>query len=245
MLKRTKVVDAADIGNVSAGVICDLFGVSSVTFARWIDDGLFERAKAYDLKTICRALLKNYQRRASGRGEEGEVRVLASARARQALAIAEREELRNAVAKSQYVPLAAVRVALEDHLVAAREVALSLPGKTSSNLVGRDAEEIHEILENEIYEMLDRLANGDVIADEAVEHQRNGGVLKRDRRYRVGADVDDKGREGFVAHDNGHDLGNAFIDERTVAGRDGRPPRDNRRDVPDVLHQRDGGATFP
>jgi hypothetical protein len=234
------------ISKVSAAVCADVLGVSQTTFAKYLNEGIITRQKEYDLRIVCRSVLAHYRRIASGRaGEGGSDNVLSSARARQAVATAEMVELRNAVAKSQYVPLAAVRVALEEHIAAAREVALSLPGKTAANLVGRDGEEIHAILEAEIYEMLDRLATGDVVAAEAAEHRSNGGVLKRDRRYRVGADVDDEGREGFVAHDDGHVLGDAFIDERTVAGRDGRPPRDNRRDLPDVLRQRDGGSTFP
>jgi phage terminase Nu1 subunit (DNA packaging protein) len=235
------------IGKVSAAVCADVLGVSAVTFAKYINEGVIARQREYDLRVVCRAVLAHYRRIASGRaGEGGSDNVLASARARQAVATAEMVELRNAVAKSQYVPLAAVRIALEEHIVAAREVALSLPGKTAPNLVGRDGEEIYVILEAEIYEMLERLADGDTVADEAVEHQRNGkGVLKRDRRYRTGTAVADEDREGFVAHDDGHDLGGAFNDAGSVAGRNGRPPSSDRRDLPGVLRQRDGGATFP
>src|SRR6516164_8506390 len=108
---KRKCTTVEDLPCVSAEVVAKLFGVSRVTFASWVNDGIIERqgTTGYDLSVVSRSLLKHYQRLAAGRGEDGEVRILATARAREAQARARHIELRSADLEGKNWPIERVR----------------------------------------------------------------------------------------------------------------------------------------
>jgi phage terminase Nu1 subunit (DNA packaging protein) len=245
MRSRPKCTSADEIGRVSAEVIGDLFGVSRVTFAKWCNEGVLARqspSHGYDLRVVCRALLKDYARRAAGRGEEGEQRVLSSARARAADAQAEERRLRVDILKGRYVSVLAVRQVWANVAESIREVALSVPGKIAHALsfhTKEDQAAVEEIVYREICEMLERLADGndvkgDVVEDdEAVQHGRSGRVARNGRG---------ENREGFGDVYQGRGVDQEHVGAGRVAGRAVMPPRSNSERMLPVLLQRDGGG---
>jgi hypothetical protein len=139
--------------------------------------GIFARqgTNGYDLSIICRSLLKDYQRRAAGRGEEGEQRVLSSARARAADAQAEERMLRVGILRGEYVPIVAVRKAWSAIAASFRECALSVAGKIADRMATvQSREEAFEIIDGEMCELLETLSGGGDIAAEDVGEVRDG-----------------------------------------------------------------------
>jgi phage terminase Nu1 subunit (DNA packaging protein) len=232
---KQKCTSSDDLPKVSAEVVADLFGVSRQTFASWLNDDVLSRQKpasGYDLRVVCRALLKDYARRAAGRGEEGEMRVLASARARAATAAAEERELRNGILKGEYVHCLVIRRAWERIAAAFRECALSLPGKVAASLalgVGRERDEVHEVLDREVRELLEVLSGGADISSGDEEAVHDG---QRGRAARAG---DGDGFAGDVGLRAGRSV------DRGVPGRS--EPRAGRIAGPHRSHQeRSGGG---
>jgi hypothetical protein len=185
-------------GRVSAEVVGDLFGVSRVTFSKWCSEGVLERqspSRGYDLRVVCRALLKDYARRAAGRGEDGEVRILATARAREAQARARHIELRSADLEGKNWPIERVRFLFGNTLYVVIENLSGLAGRICNRLgvVDHEArtilfEETQGVVDdvrNYVSDRLDELR--DEIAKASAEHRMLGEIK---RPADVLADID-------------------------------------------------------
>jgi|SRR6516225_1068856 hypothetical protein len=181
-------------GRVSAAVAADMLGVSGPTFAKLIAVGAFPRSApkvGYNLREVTRGTVAYYQRQASGRSDNpDENRVLSSARARAANAQAAERELRFGILRGDYVSARAVVHVVGGYVMQVRERLLSLPGKWAANLVGRELEEISDVLVDEVHEALDDLAAARISADIA-DYDREGG--RHHARTNGGDDVDGVG----------------------------------------------------
>jgi phage terminase Nu1 subunit (DNA packaging protein) len=187
---------SADDIRVSTAVLADLFGVSVVVIGKLINEHhVMERQKpadGYDLRTACRAVLGHYRRIASGRGEGGEARVLASARARQAIAAAEERELRNEIMRGERVSIKAVEKAWMGLFATCREIVLSSIAQLADALsyhTTQDREQAYQIVEDKLYEMLNELAGGDHLPEKIAEAQRAKRRINHDQnRYSESSD---------------------------------------------------------
>lgn len=172
-------------GRIGAAEAASYLGISAVSFSKLVHLGVFEHQgrDGYDLKTVTRAACEHWRRQAAGRGEPGEERVLSSARARQAAATADMVELRTRIAAGSYVSLDLVGRQLDTLFTEFRETCLSLPGELADALTMRQRDEVNERLTAAIYDLLERLAVGNVVPD-GPEADRDDAALKHARRYR-------------------------------------------------------------
>ena len=116
------------------------------------DDGLFDQDK-------CRGqIMAHLRNQAAGRAGNGESS-LASARAELARVQREAIEWKNSVNKGDYVSADAVIRRLQNDFAVQRTLLLSWIGKLPSQVEGLSAIEIEVVLQREIYEVLDELAN--------------------------------------------------------------------------------------
>jgi phage terminase Nu1 subunit (DNA packaging protein) len=156
---------------VSAAEAADMIGVSGPTFAKLITAGAFPRSApkaGYNLREVVRGTVAHYQRQAAGRGGPDDHRVLSSARARHADAVAEAVELKNGFARGELVSLSLMQRVVERQFIAMREIALSTPGKVAdavSTYCMGDREAIFAIIDKEIRFMLTQLSTPEIVAE--------------------------------------------------------------------------------
>jgi hypothetical protein len=153
-------------GKVSAAVCADVLGISMVTWAKLIDDGVVERQPAsvgHDLRTVVRAAYAASQRRAAGRGAKGEGEVLSSARARQALAIAVKNEFANACTRAEFIHVGIFNARLERTFSVMKEKIVGRSGKIADAVCsfcpGAERSAIENILRNEDRELMGELSS--------------------------------------------------------------------------------------
>jgi hypothetical protein len=185
---KRKCTTVEELPHVSAEVVAKLFGVSRVTFASWVSDGIFDRqgTAGYDLSVVSRSLLKHYQRRAAGRGEEGEQRVLATARAREAQARARHIELRSQDYEAKNWPIERVHFLFANTFYVVIENLSGLAGRLCNRLGVADhdartmlVEEAQGVVDEIRDYVYDRLGETqEAIVQATVEH-RTLGTIKR------------------------------------------------------------------
>ena len=135
----------------------------------------------YDLDKVREQYIRNLQKVASNRG--GESSSLSQQRERLTSAKVEAVELRNAVAKGDFVSLTLFSTKLETLFGVLRETALGLAGKISDTLSAHceeDRAQIYDIVSQEVNEMLTAMAVADVTSTSST---RQAG-----RRRRTGAE---------------------------------------------------------
>jgi len=132
--------------------------LTSARFHDLVAQGVITKAErgAYDLNRVREEYIKNVRKSASGHGKDAAG--LSEARAQLAREQTAAIALKNAVARGEYVPLAAIQKSAEAIFAIFRERALSIPGKTASLSEGRSCAEIEEIVRAEVYECLDELS---------------------------------------------------------------------------------------
>src|SRR5262249_27592267 len=133
-------------GRVSASEVCAWLDISNVVFARLCNEGVLKRESrkdGYDLRQTVRTYCDHMRRQASGRGSPDEQQVLSSARARAAVATAEQMELRTQIARGKYVPLDALRVALDDMIITYRQELLWTIPSAAAAVVFKHAPEVN------------------------------------------------------------------------------------------------------
>jgi phage terminase Nu1 subunit (DNA packaging protein) len=142
-------------------------GLSDVSFAKLLNDGIIERqdrATGYDLTKVRLKCFAHLRSVAAGRGGEDGGAVLSVQRARLAAAQTQAAEFKNMQAQGGYVELSLMQKSLVAMFTTARERALTMPGKCADSLTphtAKDRDAIHEILRAEIYEMLDDMSDPD------------------------------------------------------------------------------------
>jgi hypothetical protein len=137
-------------------------GLSEVSFAKLLNDGIIERqdrATGYDLTKVRLKCFAHLRSVAAGRGGEDGGALLSHERSLLAREQRESAQIKNATARGDLVSLAAVRKRYEASLMVFRERALSHPGKMADPLSMRTREEIEPLLRAEMYEMLDELSD--------------------------------------------------------------------------------------
>jgi phage terminase Nu1 subunit (DNA packaging protein) len=231
---------------VPASTVAALLGISVQGFGDLINKGIgieHQGRAGYPLRPTLQAAFAHFRKIAAGRSPDtDEAMMLSSARARAANAQAAERELRLGILRGDYVSARAVVHVLGSYVAQCREHLLALPGKWAVLLAHRDAEEIDGILTDEIFECLDDLAAARISAD-IVAHDGEGRP-SHDRTIRNGGIFESEGRGGAYGHGDVGDAGVEFIDARSVATGNVRPPRNDRRDLPDILHRGDGGSTL-
>jgi phage terminase Nu1 subunit (DNA packaging protein) len=111
----------------------------------------------YRLATVTKALTAHHAKPDGRRGNGDDAR-LTAARAELAREQTAAIALKNAVARGEYVPLAAIQKSAEAIFATFRERVLTIPGKTAALCEGRSRAEIEEIVRGEVYECLDELS---------------------------------------------------------------------------------------
>src|SRR6516164_6096358 len=152
---------------VPGPVIAGMLGISVVSFHQLIGKGVVEREgrKGYPLRDTVRACCEYYRKIASGRSEGGEQKVLASARARAAVAQAEQMELRTAIARGNHIPKDALCFGLQGFIIEMRQEFLhGIPPAAVAAVIGyapeADANAIYEAVDNVVRDALSRFADG-------------------------------------------------------------------------------------
>ncbi|WP_128944335.1 hypothetical protein [Bradyrhizobium zhanjiangense] len=170
-----------------------MLGISTVAFGNLLNAQVIERqprSAGYDLRTVVRAACEHWRRQAAGRGAPGEERVLSSARARQAVAAAEQLELRTAIARGEYVSLAAIGKALDGLIITMRQQFLwaippAVVAVVKDHAPGADSGAIFEAVDDVVRDALTQFADGaGQIADTKPEAGEADVGLKHARRLR-------------------------------------------------------------
>ena len=141
--------------------VCNFAGISEVTFYNLKKRGVIKSEKRgeYDIRECVRAMIKDGQAAKGGHGDHASAVTLSNARAELARVQREAIEWKNAVNRGDYVSADAVIRRLQDDFAVQRTLLLSWIGKLPSQLEGLSAIEIEVVLERELYEVLDELAN--------------------------------------------------------------------------------------
>jgi phage terminase Nu1 subunit (DNA packaging protein) len=143
-------------------------GLSNVSFAKLLNDGVVERqvrTVGYDLTVVRLACFKHLRSLAAGRGgvDSGEM----LSRERSLLAKEQREavSLKNAISRGDYVSLAVVKSALVSTFAVMREQVLTLPGAIADSLAPfspNDRAQITDIIRDKVYELLEGLSEAKI-----------------------------------------------------------------------------------
>jgi phage terminase Nu1 subunit (DNA packaging protein) len=112
----------------------------------------------YDLAVVREEYIRNLQKVSAGRGGDGGAG-LAKQRTRLESARTESVELKNAIARAEFVSLAAVQRVVEDQYSVVRERTLSTPGKCADRLTSYCAEDRGRIVEILMEEARDALTD--------------------------------------------------------------------------------------
>jgi phage terminase Nu1 subunit (DNA packaging protein) len=179
---------------VPGPVIAGMLGISVVTFHQLVGKGVVERQgrAGYPLRDTVKACCEYYRKIASGRSEEGEQKVLASARARAALAQAEQMELRTQIARGNYIPRNALVFGLQGFIIEMRQEFLhGIPPAAVATVIGyapgADTNAIYEAVDNVVRDALSRFADGtsNLLADNPPQAAAvNDAKPTRARRWR-------------------------------------------------------------
>ena len=155
-------------------------GLSDVSFAKLLNDGVVERqdrASGYNLTTVRLACFKHLRSVAAGRGGVNSGEMLSHERAMLAKEQREAVTLKNAIVRGDYVELPAFKEQFISDLSVTRETALSMPGKSADALTPytpKDRDAIYKILQSEIYEMLGAMADPPAYCDKVIDQIANG-----------------------------------------------------------------------
>jgi phage terminase Nu1 subunit (DNA packaging protein) len=143
-------------------------GLSNVSFAKLLNDGVVERQDrtvGYDLTVVRLACFKHLRSLAAGRGgvDSGEM----LSRERSLLAKEQREavSLKNAISRGDFVSLTVVKSALVSTFATMREQCLTLPGAVADSLTPfspKDRAEITDIIRDKVYELLEGLSEAKI-----------------------------------------------------------------------------------
>src|SRR5437899_2847294 len=151
---------------VSASAAAAHLCVSSVTFARLINQGVFERKPrhvGYDLDLLRAARFRYLENAAAGRSGADGGALLTKERALLAREQREAAQIKNALARGELVHLDAVEKTLTPLFYNFREHALGTPGKIAdavASACGGDRALVFRIIDDQIREMLNELADG-------------------------------------------------------------------------------------
>jgi phage terminase Nu1 subunit (DNA packaging protein) len=159
--------------------VCHFFGVTRQTVHAWQKRGVIRKPprRGYDLREIAQAIVADWIALKGSRGGYSSEASLSAARAELAREQTIAMQLKNAVARDEYVRLSLIQRSAETIFTTFRERALSIPGKIAAFCEGRSRAEIEEIVRGEVYECLDELSavktvgenRGDDIAEVANE----------------------------------------------------------------------------
>jgi hypothetical protein len=162
---------------VSASAAAAHLCVSSPTFAKLINQGVFERKPChigYNLDVIRAARFRYLENAAAGRSGADGGALLAKERALLAREQREATQIKNELARGELVHLSLVERVLGEMFNIARETPLNMPGKTADAVAaacGGDRALVFRILDDEIREMLDLLSAPDLVVKATVKQQ--------------------------------------------------------------------------
>jgi phage terminase Nu1 subunit (DNA packaging protein) len=127
-------------------------------FFELLDDGVIERKvkEGYALDEVRTAYIRHLRHVAAGRGSDGGID-LSSERAQLARQQTESVSLRNAIARGEFASVEDMGRQVETEYGIVRERFLTMPGKISTGLAMRTAEEIDAVLREEIADALNEL----------------------------------------------------------------------------------------
>lgn len=150
-----------------------------------LDQGVLPRASergGYNLDEVRRIYLRHLRAVASGHGENSGAASLASERASLARVQRDAIEWKNAINRGDYVSAGAVVRRLQETFSVQRTLLLSWVGKLPSLLEERTRAEIEAVLEQELYEVLNELADPATYVGRAraVELGLDGGAVPID-----------------------------------------------------------------
>jgi hypothetical protein len=152
-------------------------GLSDVSFAKLLNDGIIERqdrATGYDLTKVRLKCFAHLRSVAAGRGGVNSGEMLSHERALLAKEQREAVTLRNSISRGEFVEVLGFKKQLIIDLSVTRETALSLPGKVADGLTPHCAEDraaIYKIIQSEVYEMLGAMADPPAYVDAKVADQ--------------------------------------------------------------------------
>jgi phage terminase Nu1 subunit (DNA packaging protein) len=140
--------------------VCHFFGVTRQTVHAWQKRGVIRKPprRGYDLREIAQAIVADWIALKGSRGGYSSEASLSAARAELAREQTIAMQLKNAVARDEYVRLSLIQRSAETIFTTFRERALSIPGKIAAFCEGRSRAEIEEIVRGEVYECLDELS---------------------------------------------------------------------------------------
>jgi phage terminase Nu1 subunit (DNA packaging protein) len=140
--------------------VCHFFGVTRQTVHAWQKRGVIRKPprRGYDLHEIALAIVADWLALKGSRGGYSSEASLSAARAELAREQTIAMQLKNAVARGEYVRLSQIQRSAEAIFATFRERALSIPGKIAAFCEGRSRAEIEEIVRGEICECLDELS---------------------------------------------------------------------------------------
>jgi phage terminase Nu1 subunit (DNA packaging protein) len=215
---------------VPGPVIAGMLGISVVSFHQLVGKGVVERQgrAGYPLRDTVKACCEYYRKIAGGRSEEGEQKVLASARARAALAQAEQMELRTQIARSKYVPVDALRYALNDMTITCRQqLLLNIPTAVVNAFMQRwpqleGVEMIFDLVDDAVRDVLTQYAEGVVnLTADPPSYAAEAVKLARARRWRGPTPQGishDRNQNGDEASASGDFASDAFARSRRADG---------------------------
>ena len=139
--------------------VCRWCDISEMTFHKAVKRGVIARKPRgeHDVREVARALIKDGQAAKGGHGDLASKLKLSEARAALAREQTAALKLKNAVARREYVSLAAVRHEVETMLSILRERLMSMSGKIAPSGEMRERREVEEIVRGEIDDILDEL----------------------------------------------------------------------------------------
>jgi phage terminase Nu1 subunit (DNA packaging protein) len=146
---------------VSASAAAAHIFVSSVTFAKLLNEGVIKREPrdvGYNLNLVRQARFRQLEKVAAGRGGEN-ADALTDERVKLTRAKRKREEMQAEIEAGQWARLATVRRFLEGAILAFRDRVLNLPGEAAYALAMRPQQEVFEILDDMVRAKLEELAD--------------------------------------------------------------------------------------
>ena len=140
--------------------VCHFFGVTRQTVHAWQKRGVIRKPprRGYDLQEIAQAIVADWIALKGSRGGYSSEASLSAARAELAREQTIAMQLKNAVARGEYVRLSLIQRSAETIFATFRERALSIPGKIAALCEGRSRAEIEDIVRGEVCECLDELS---------------------------------------------------------------------------------------
>jgi phage terminase Nu1 subunit (DNA packaging protein) len=140
--------------------VCNFFGVTRQTVHAWQKRGVIRKPprRGYDLQEIAQAIVADWIALKGSRGGYSSEASLSAARAELAREQTIAMQLKNAVARGEYVRLSLLQRSAETIFTAFRERVLSMPGKIAAMCEMRPRGEVEKIVRSECYEALEELS---------------------------------------------------------------------------------------